>query len=221
MPAGIALAILAVFAQEDYGMCPVTPGERAVADVYVNHEGRRIHFCCPRCRSRFVANPAPYLGRVAQPADPAPKGWGVRAVAFAGKLHPIAVHFPIALLLAAAAAELLNRKRARPGLAAAARFCTAAGGAAAPVAALLGWAAAWHASYEGILATALVLHRWLGTAVGALGAAAWIASERLHRRDTPGRRAAYRALLFAAAVAILAAGHLGGVLVRGPGHLSW
>ena len=44
-------------------ICPVM-GNEVDPDVYVDHEGRRIGFCCPPCIPKFKADPAKYLKKV-------------------------------------------------------------------------------------------------------------------------------------------------------------
>ena len=39
-------------------------GNEVDPDVYVDHKGRRIGFCCPPCIAKFNANPAKYLKKV-------------------------------------------------------------------------------------------------------------------------------------------------------------
>lgn len=44
-------------------LCPVM--ERAIKkSIYVDHEGRRIYFCCPMCIDKFKADPAKYIAIV-------------------------------------------------------------------------------------------------------------------------------------------------------------
>ncbi|MBT9555794.1 MAG: YHS domain-containing protein [Myxococcales bacterium] len=40
--------------------CPVMGG-KAEADVYIDYEGVRVHFCCPGCDRRFLKDPDKYL----------------------------------------------------------------------------------------------------------------------------------------------------------------
>ena len=41
--------------------CPVSGKELAEKTVYVDHEGRRVYFCCEACPDKFTADPAKYL----------------------------------------------------------------------------------------------------------------------------------------------------------------
>lgn len=129
-----------------------------------------------------------------------------------GRLHPLAAHFPIALLLAAALAELLLIARPSAGLEVTSRFLVAGGAIGAVVAALLGWTAAgWRLADR---SETLALHRWNGTAIAVLAVlASWLA----YRTD---RKAILRTVLAVLAVAIIAQGYLGGEMVFGPNHLG-
>lgn len=137
---------------------------------------------------------------------------------FVGRFHPVAVHLPIGLLIAAAVAELLLMWRGQAWFAAAARFCVLLGALAAPAAATLGWLAATGASYEGELASVLEKHRWLGTTTAILAVILMIASELSRRKPTLGRLVTYRGLLFLTFAIVGVTGHLGGTLVYG---LNW
>jgi uncharacterized membrane protein len=133
-----------------------------------------------------------------------------------GKFHPLLVHFPIALVLAAAAAELVVIATPRQGWRTVAVANLRAGAAIGIVTALTGWLFAASPSVD--LTPSLEWHRWLGMAgaVGAIGAA--LLSWRLHGSS---RRSAfaYRCLLFVAALLVAITGHLGGTLVWGAGFL--
>ena len=42
-------------------LCPVSGDEKAKADVFVDYEGVRVHFCCPHCKGTFLKDPKKYL----------------------------------------------------------------------------------------------------------------------------------------------------------------
>jgi len=131
---------------------------------------------------------------------------------FLGRLHPIAAHFPVALLLIAALAELLLALRPALGLETTVRFLVAGGAIGALVAALLGWfAAGWRLSDR---SQTLGIHRWNGSAVaGVAFLAAWFAFRS-------NRRSGLRVTLAILAVALVVQGYLGGEMVFGPNHLG-
>ncbi|AMG75160.1 DUF2231 domain-containing protein [Sphingopyxis granuli] len=131
---------------------------------------------------------------------------------FLGRLHPIAAHFPVALLLMAALAELLLALRPALGLETTVRFLVAGGAIGALVAALLGWfAAGWRLSDR---SQTLGVHRWNGSAVAGVAIlAAWFAFRS-------NRRSGLRVTLAILAVALVVQGYLGGEMVFGPNHLG-
>ena len=154
--------------------------------------------------------PAATTATTATTVEP-PKNEVVAASTVLQNLHPATVHFPVALLLVAALAELLAAARGSASLAAAARVMGVAGGIGACVAALFGWI------HTGIWlggGSTMQAHRWVGTALGIAGLAVAWAGWRQR-----GGRTMFRALLFAAALAVLVQGYLGGELSHGAGHL--
>ncbi|XAP79082.1 DUF2231 domain-containing protein [Citromicrobium bathyomarinum] len=129
-----------------------------------------------------------------------------------GRLHPIAAHFPIALLLMAAIGEILLFMRPALGLETTVRFLVAGGATGAAGAAFLGWfAAGWRLEDR---SQTLALHRWNGTAIAVVAiVAAWLAFR-------PGSRKALRLVIAILAVALVIQGYLGGEMVFGPNHLG-
>jgi len=130
---------------------------------------------------------------------------------FLGRLHPMIVHFPIGLLIAALLAELLLIWKPLAGFGLVVRFLTVSGATGAVAAALLGWfAAGWRLSDR---SATLMTHRWTGTAIAAIGVAAAVLAFRANR--TP-----LRLSLALLAIAIPAQGYLGGEMVYGVNHLG-
>jgi mono/diheme cytochrome c family protein len=139
-----------------------------------------------------------------------------RSLGWLGRFHVLVIHFPIALLLAAAAAEGWVIWRRDPGLAPAVRFCLRLGAVGAVVAAILGWTRASFSAYHADTTAILRLHRWIGiaAAVAAVGAA-------LVNGFVPARARLFRASLFSSALLVGVAGHFGGLLVYGQEHFQW
>jgi uncharacterized membrane protein len=136
---------------------------------------------------------------------------------FIGKFHPLLVHFPIALVLAAAAAELVVLATTRTVWRTVAVANIRAGAALGVVTAVTGWLFAAGPLVDA--SPSLEWHRWLGMAgaAGAIGAA--LLSLRLpvaSRRSAVG----YRVTLFVTALLVAITGHLGGTLVWGAGFLG-
>jgi uncharacterized membrane protein len=134
----------------------------------------------------------------------------------AGRLHPVLLHFPIGLVLAAAAAELLAALTRRAAWRAAAIFNVRAGAVMAALTVGAGWALSTASFIEP--SRLLDWHRWMGVSGTLMAIGAAVASLRLDATD-PRPGFVYRVTLFTAAVLIGVAGHLGGTLVWGAGFL--
>jgi mono/diheme cytochrome c family protein len=134
-----------------------------------------------------------------------------------GAFHLLAIHFPIALLIAAAARELWGawhgERRPSPTV----RFCVILGAISAVVAAVLGWLHAWN-GFGSAMPHSLLLHRWLGTAAALWGIGTAVFSESESRREA--RSNWFRAWLLFGCVLVAVAAHLGGTLVHGEDFLG-
>ena len=153
-------------------------------------------------------------------AEPAREQASFGAARFIGRLHPLLVHFPIALLVCAFAAGLGARLApARTWLAGMARGCLWVGALAAPLAAACGWL---NARFEGYAAGTVETHRWLGVSTAAVALLALLALEFSLRRRTASGPWRMLALLLLAAAAILVglAGHTGGLLAYGADYFG-
>jgi len=133
-----------------------------------------------------------------------------------GRLHPLAIHFPIALVILAvcaeAAAVVMDDDRWHIVAVANLR----AGAASAIVAAAAGWLFARAAGMEPT--SLLEAHRWLGTlAAGMTLAAAFAATS--WREWSPTKRTMFRIALCVAGGLVGITAHLGGLLVWGADFL--
>lgn len=144
---------------------------------------------------------------------------------FAGRLHPILVHFPIALVTAAAAIEVWRLLRRERGVSGASAPLLMAAAITALAATGSGWLnAAWE--HGGDASDHLTRHRWLGTIIAfALLGVAIVAMRARRQASTLGGSAGsfviaqrFGALGGAAVVALV--GHLGGELVHGEDYLQ-
>jgi len=135
-----------------------------------------------------------------------------RLIGWFGRLHPAIVHFPIAFFPAALFTAIVGRRR--PAFASPVQFLVVAGGIFAPVAAVAGWFAGLSADPEPILA----YHRWLGVAVGVVGAAlavwAW-------RRPWEDRGAGMILALTLMTIAVAIQGFLGAAVTHGMEHMMF
>lgn len=133
-----------------------------------------------------------------------------------GRLHPLLVHFPIALVLAAAGAEVVAIGTRRQSWRAVAIVNVRAGALFGALALLAGWMLAWAPFVEAT--PSLMWHRWTGVAaaVATMGAAVASRSRRVESRRS---RLVYQGALFGAAALVSLAGHLGAALVWGTDFL--
>ncbi len=152
-----------------------------------------------------VALPPPSIEYEAPFAD--------RLLQWLGRFHPLTVHFPIAMLIGAALAELWMVMTGSQRLTEAVRYCVILGAAGAVAAAALGWS---HAIYAGYSGETLWRHRWLGVSV-----AVWAVICALLVLRMPQRRVLLRWALLIAALLVGAAGHYGGMLTYGADHYKW
>jgi uncharacterized membrane protein len=136
-----------------------------------------------------------------------------------GRFHVVIIHFPIALLTAAALAELLAARRLSRRPEPMVRSCVLLGAGSAVVAVVLGWLHADVGGFGGASAEGVVLHRWLGTVAGAWTVVMALLSERESRRGQ--RTLVFRSLLWSGALVVTAAGHTGGLLVHGDRFFDW
>jgi uncharacterized membrane protein len=137
-------------------------------------------------------------------------------MAFIGRLHPLLIHFPIALVVAAAAAEVAAALMADDGWGMVADRNVRAGAVFVLLAAMAGWRLALAPGMEH--SPLLEWHRWLGTLAAAVTVAAALGTAASVGRSPLGVWLFRFALLAAAALVALTA-HLGGVLVWGADFL--
>ncbi len=136
-----------------------------------------------------------------------------------GRFHILVIHFPIALLAAAALAEALAAWRGSWKPQPAVRFCVVLGAVGAVAASVLGWVHADIGGYGSASGGILALHRWLGTTAALWAAALVLVSERDSRH---GRRSiVFRILCWSGAMLVVATAHFGGLMVHGSGFFDW
>jgi uncharacterized membrane protein len=148
-----------------------------------------------------------------------PGGLAGEIIRWLGKFHPPAANFPIALLVAAAVAEVLLRATGRPVFDAAGRFCLWFGALAAVLTGTLGWFMGGFRTVDS--SWVMTTHRWLGTSTDVLAVVALLSGEASRR---PGRQRARRwfgVLLVVVALMVLVAGFFGGALLYGIQHYRW
>jgi uncharacterized membrane protein/mono/diheme cytochrome c family protein len=134
-----------------------------------------------------------------------------------GPFHLVVVHFPIALLIAAAVAELWSAQHGIRIPTPEVRFCVLLGAASAVLAAALGWVHAGNGHGAGALHV-LRIHRWIGTTAAAWAVGTAFISEWEERRGA--RSQWFRGWLLVGAILVAVEGHFGGMLVHGDNFLS-
>ncbi len=204
-------ALLAVAAPSRASEPLIDPGSRRHSAATVAGHARAAQPSGLSSRPpRQAADPAP------GPVRPRP-WWGWLLL---GRLHPVVVHFPIALLTAAAIVEAWHAVRRRPVPSEAGRYCLAFGVAGAVAAVCLGTLNAGHQAMTGDAATALERHQVMGW-ISTMAAMAALGAGQLARRAGQFRAMAlYVGLLIATSAVVGATGHLGGGLVYGEDYLT-
>jgi uncharacterized membrane protein len=145
-----------------------------------------------------------------------------RAGRWFSKLHPVLVHFPIALVTTAAFLELAALARRFRQASDAARWCLLAAALATVATVASGWLKYACAAEPVPVDRSTNLHRIVGTVAGAWVLLLCVASEWSRRRPhSSARRWCYRLALIFGAVAVGVAGHFGGTLIYGQGYLSF
>ncbi len=223
-------------------MCPVMPEEEIDPEIFTEYQGKKVYLCCKKCLRKFTQNPEAYAANLASSSEiePLEKSHsssssevenddksheenlkGSHLLRFAGKFHPVSVHFPIALILTAAFIELLAWRTRKSFFRDSARLLVFLASLGTIFAVALGWAAGAFASYPGELESVLSIHRWLGTSTGVLIVFTSIFSELYHRKEQNKYQAIYRTALFISAILVMITGHLGGTLIYGVDYFSW
>lgn len=143
-----------------------------------------------------------------------PKTFPERLISWFGRMHPFAVHFPIALFPVALVTLIMARRRGETVELIRALIVVA--GAGAVVAAALGWLNGGLTFRD--TDTVLMLHRWLGTVLGLIGAVvgwwAWRRRDSVHS----GRMVGALGLIV---ILLLAQGFLGASVTHGMEHMMF
>jgi uncharacterized membrane protein len=140
------------------------------------------------------------------------KTFSERLVSWLGRLHTLAIHFPIAMFVGALGVELVGLWRRDSSLRTAVHVMLAVGAIGAVGAAALGWFAGGF--YLTDRNSVLMLHRWLGTAI-ALAALVLLYHSAAARRSPEKSRPFYWILLAGMTTAIAVQGYIGGSFMHG------
>lgn len=225
---------------EDNTFCPVMPQEPVNPKIFAEINGKRVFFCCQKCRRSFLENPdafplastevtpppKPHEMTAESRPDEEKESFIAKALRWLGKWHVVVVHFPIALLLLAAAAEAGGWLGNRPDWMAFSEGAALLGAASAIIASVLGWILAGQIKYGPEAQEILWKHRWLGVATAVLSLAVLLFWWFHLKLAQPGKqrnreRRGYRFALFIAAALVGLTGHFGGSLIYGADYLDF
>jgi uncharacterized membrane protein/mono/diheme cytochrome c family protein len=211
---------------EDEDIPPLTPPQKEIVRAWIAAGAPAAGTLPPGTGTAAAVTPPGTGGRNVLRSDPPagsaaasrpPRPFLERLVQWLGKFHPLAAHTPIAVLMAAAIAEMLYLKYRAPALTGASRFCAVLGAMGAVVTAALGWAMAVHAvtSEKELLES----HRWTGTIAGILSIPIALLGEwgarkahREHREWHGPSRWVFRLSVFFIAGFVGYAAHMGGLI---------
>ena len=144
----------------------------------------------------------------------------MNAVQLFGRLHPLVLHFPIALLLLAAVVEGVRCFRTDAGLARLTVFLLTWGALSALAAAGTGWVFSRELHPEPTLRATLMWHRWLGVSTALLAMLAWFTAHCWADDHQLARRWIPRFIIWLTAVLVAIAAHLGARIVWGADYFS-
>jgi len=133
-----------------------------------------------------------------------------------GRLHPLLIHFPIALVMMAVVAEAVAAVTGEQRWRTVAGANVRAGALFAVLAAGAGWGLSLDPGVE--MSSVLEWHRWLGTLAAGVALVAAVATGDATRYSAHSAWI-FRIALFTAGILVAVAGHLGGVLVWGANFL--
>ena len=135
-----------------------------------------------------------------------------KSAQFIGRFHPLAVHFPIALILLVPILELAGLNSRFSHLRLSVEFVLGLATVGAVVAAMLGWTLARSGGYSGPIMTQ---HMWGGISLSAI---CWLCWMLRASADRPGLL--YAIALATGVVLVVWTGYRGGQLSQGEDHLT-
>lgn len=164
-----------------------------------------------------MVHPLFLVESVAQSAAPVAETETFWLWKFLGRLHPLAVHFPVSLLLFAAVLELFTirkyQSKLRPGI----NLLVYIGAVSALIAAGLGLLLFSQEEYGGDV---LAVHQWTGIATAFLSMITLAFLLLVERKNQISFVKTYRSILFFTAFGVSVAGHYGASLTHGSDYLT-
>ncbi|WP_457290075.1 DUF1549 domain-containing protein [Pedobacter sp. UYP24] len=136
---------------------------------------------------------------------------------FLGHLHPLVVHFPVALLVFAAFLELFTLKKYQSKFRAGIDILIIIGAISAVFAVLFGLLLYKYGDYSGNI---LNIHLYTGSATAVLSLITVALLRMVSKKQTASTVKLYRTLLFFTAIGVSVAGHFGASLTHGDDFIS-
>jgi len=137
-----------------------------------------------------------------------------RFINWIGNFHPIAIHFPIALIVMTGISELLFLRFPKSSLKHTSRFMIVAAAITSIPAALLGLAYGYEAIYSGVLSDIFWWHRFCGISTAILAVITASINE-LNFRKKINKPNLYKAFLLTSIIFVIITGYLGGEMTFG------
>lgn len=136
---------------------------------------------------------------------------------FLGRLHPLAVHFPVSLLVVATILELFTLKKFNSALRPALNILVATGVVTSILSVILGLLLAENGDYG---KDSLNLHQWTGIATAILGTVSLLFLISIIKKQQHSLIKPYRAVIFFTGIGVCVAGHFGAALTHGSDYLT-
>lgn len=136
---------------------------------------------------------------------------------FLGRLHPLAVHFPVGLLLFAAVLELVTLQNFTSKFRLAINILLISGTVTSIIAVILGLLLARNGDYG---KDTLNIHQWTGIATTGLGLLSLFFLFQILGKNKNNFIKPYRAILLFTVLGVSVAGHFGASLTHGSDYLS-
>ncbi|BBM82719.1 DUF2231 domain-containing protein [Candidatus Uabimicrobium amorphum] len=202
-------------------ICPVMTAEKIDPNIYYDYNGQRVYLCCKRCIKKFSAAPQKYMKnfRVDTPLQ-VQQGFREKLTSFVGKLHPISVHFPIALFFAAVLGEILSllyNKQLQQAI----NYCFNIAAISSVIAVVLGWCAHISSTYKNELHTVANYHKVMGILTAILIITVSVLNSKKQTASQTQLEKLYWPCILITSIIIGITGFLGSSLIFGLGHYNW
>lgn len=202
-------------------ICPVMTAEKIDPNIYHDYKGQRVYLCCKRCLKKFSATPQKYMKNFqVDSSQQIEQSFAEKLISFLGKLHPIAVHFPIALFFAAVIAEVLYLF-SKTQLQQAINYCLSVAAISGVIALMLGWCAYVSSEYKNELQTIANNHKIMGILTTILIITVNLINKKKQETSYTQLNKMYWVCIIITAVTIGITGFLGTSLIFGLGHYNW